>query len=112
MALVGKRDGSHFGYGWQLCYAGSQALKDLLGGEHYGTVKAHSDRWQAFTHWCRSKGPFPFVWYCTVRNNYLGTPSGEPFRFWIASSWFPPRSFPISISRLSADVLGCGSVPP
>ncbi|MDY7530357.1 integrase domain-containing protein [Pseudomonas sp. Bout1] len=58
MALVGRRDGRNFGYGRQLSYAGSQALKDLFGGGHYGTVKAHSDRWQAFVRWCRSEdGP-------------------------------------------------------
>jgi len=58
MALVGKRDGRNFGYGRQLSYAGPQALKDLFGGGHYGTVKAHSDRWQAFVRWCRSEdGP-------------------------------------------------------
>lgn len=54
MALVGKRDGRNFGFGRQLSYAGPQALKDLFGGGHYGTVKAHSDRWQAFVRWCRS----------------------------------------------------------
>lgn len=58
MALVGRRDGRNFGYGRQLSYAGPQALKDLFCGGHYGTVKAHSDRWQAFVHWCRSEnGP-------------------------------------------------------
>ena len=58
MALVGKRDGRNFGYGRQLSYAGPQALRDLFGGGHYGTVKAHSDRWQAFVLWCRSdNGP-------------------------------------------------------
>jgi uncharacterized protein with PIN domain len=54
MALVGRRGGRNFGYGRQLSYAGPQALKDLFGGGHYGTVKAHSDRWQAFVRWCRS----------------------------------------------------------
>ena len=58
MALVGKRDGRNFGYGRQLSYAGPQALRDMFGGGHYGTVNAHSDRWQAFVHWCRSEaGP-------------------------------------------------------
>lgn len=58
MALVGRRDGRNFGYGLQLSYAGPQALKDLFGGAHYGTVKAHSDRWQAFVRWRRSEdGP-------------------------------------------------------
>ena len=58
MVLVGKRDGRNFGYGRQLSYAGPQALRDLFGGGHYGTVKAHSDRWQAFVRWCRSEnGP-------------------------------------------------------
>ena len=56
MALVGKRDGRNFGYGRQLSYAGPQALRDLFGGGHYGTVKAYSDRWQAFVRWCRSEG--------------------------------------------------------
>ncbi|MHC5128821.1 integrase domain-containing protein [Pseudomonas inefficax] len=58
MALLGRRDGRNFGYGRQLSYAGPQALKDMFGGGHYGTVKAHSDRWQAFVKWCRSEqGP-------------------------------------------------------
>lgn len=58
MTLVGRRDGRNFGYGRQLSYAGPQALRDLFGGGHYGTVKAHSDRWQAFVRWCRSEdGP-------------------------------------------------------
>lgn len=58
MALVGRRDGCNFGYGRKLSYAGPQALKDLFGGGHYGTVKAHSERWQAFVRWCRSQdGP-------------------------------------------------------
>ncbi len=58
MALVGRRDGRNFGYGRQLSYAGPQALKDMVGGGHYGTVKAHCDRWQAFVKWCRSEqGP-------------------------------------------------------
>ncbi|MCV4275470.1 integrase domain-containing protein [Pseudomonas capsici] len=58
MALVGRRDGRNFGYGRQLSYAGPQALKDMFGGGHYGTVKTHCDRWQAFVRWCRSEqGP-------------------------------------------------------
>ncbi len=58
MALVGRRDGRNFGYGRQLSYAGPQALKDMFGGDHYGTVKAHCDRWLAFVKWCRSEqGP-------------------------------------------------------
>ena len=58
MALVGRRDGRNFGHGRQLSYAGPQALRDLFGSGHYGTVKAHSDRWQAFVRWCRSEdGP-------------------------------------------------------
>ena len=58
MALVGRRDGRNFGYRRQLSYAGPQALKDMFGGGHYGTVKAHCDRWLAFVKWCRSEqGP-------------------------------------------------------
>ncbi|WP_339478652.1 integrase domain-containing protein [Pseudomonas fluorescens] len=58
MALVGRQDGRNFGYGRQLSYAGPQALRDMFGGGHYGTVKAHSGRWQAFVSWCRSEdGP-------------------------------------------------------
>ncbi|MDR2315127.1 MAG: integrase domain-containing protein [Pseudomonas sp.] len=58
MVLVGRRDGRNFGCGRQLSYAGPQALKDMFGGGHYGTVRAHCDRWQAFVKWCRSEqGP-------------------------------------------------------
>lgn len=58
MALVGRRDGRNFGYGRQLSYAGPQALKDMFGGGHYGTVKTHSDRWLVSVKWCRSEaGP-------------------------------------------------------
>ncbi|WLH51221.1 integrase domain-containing protein [Pseudomonas tolaasii] len=58
MALVGRRDGRNFGYGRQLSYAGRQVLEDLFAGGHFATVKAHSDRWQAFVRWCRSEdGP-------------------------------------------------------
>ena len=48
MALVCKRDGRNFGYGRQLSYADPRAVHDLFAGGNYGTVKAHSDRWQAF----------------------------------------------------------------
>ncbi|OPB14121.1 integrase [Pseudomonas fluorescens] len=58
MARVGKRAGRNFGFGRQLSYAGPKALKDLFGDGHFATVKAHSDRWQAFVRWCRSdEGP-------------------------------------------------------
>lgn len=58
MARVGKRAERNFGFGRQLSYAGLQALKDLFGDGHFATVKAHSDRWQAFVNWCRSEeGP-------------------------------------------------------
>lgn len=58
MALLGRRDSRNFGYGRQLSYAGRQALEDLFAGGHFATVKAHSDRWQAFVRWCRSEdGP-------------------------------------------------------
>ncbi|SFW20172.1 Integrase [Pseudomonas sp. NFACC09-4] len=58
MALVCRRDGRNFGYGRQLSYAGPQALKDMFGGGHYGTVKTHCGRWLAFVKWCRSEqGP-------------------------------------------------------
>ncbi|HCI4019176.1 integrase [Pseudomonas alloputida] len=58
MTLAGRRDGRNFGYGRQLSYAGRQALEDLFAGGHFATVKAHSDRWQAFVRWCRSEdGP-------------------------------------------------------
>lgn len=58
MARVGKRAGRNFGFGRQLSYAGPQALKELFGDGHFGTVKAHSDRWQAFVQWCRTEeGP-------------------------------------------------------
>jgi len=56
MARVGKRSGKNFGYGRQLSYAGRQALQDMHGNGHYGTVKAHGDRWQPFVEWNRSEG--------------------------------------------------------
>src|SRR3546814_10103538 len=41
-----------------MSYDGPKALKDMFGCGHYGTVKAHSDRWQAFVRWWRSEdGP-------------------------------------------------------
>lgn len=55
MALVGRRDGRNFGYGRQLSYVGPQAPKDMFGSGHYGTVKAHCDRWLAFVKWCCSE---------------------------------------------------------
>lgn len=58
MTLISRSDGHTFGYGRQLIYAGSQALKDLFAGGHFATVKAHCDRWQASVRWCRSEdGP-------------------------------------------------------
>ena len=58
MVRVGKRSGRNFGFGRQLSYAGPQALKDLFGDGHFATIKAYSDRWQAFVRWCRSEeGP-------------------------------------------------------
>ncbi len=58
MALVGRRYGRNFGYGRQLSYAGPQAVKDMFGGGHCGTFKAHCDRWQASVKWCRAEqGP-------------------------------------------------------
>lgn len=58
MAFISRCEGRNFGYGRQLSYAGPQALKDLFAGGHCATVKAHSDRWQAFVRWCRSEdGP-------------------------------------------------------
>lgn len=64
MALVGRRDGRNFGYGRQLSYAGPQALKDLFAGGHFATVKAHSDRWQAFVRWCQSEDGRPRLQRC------------------------------------------------
>lgn len=58
MALMGIRHGCNFGYGRQMNYARPQALKDMLGEGHYGTVKAHCGRWLAFVKWCGSvQGP-------------------------------------------------------
>ena len=81
MALVGRRDGRNFGYGRQLSYAGPQALRDLFGGGHYGMVKAHSDRWQAFVRWCRSEeGPgFKDAWLIDRQAllDYAGHPRNQ-----------------------------------
>ena len=52
-----KKVGGHrnFGYGKQMVWAGTQALKDRYGDGHYGTVNAHTDRWRRFVAWCRDE---------------------------------------------------------
>lgn len=55
---AGQARGGNFGHAHQLSYTGALVLKDLLGGGHYGTVKAHSERWKALVRRCRSEdGP-------------------------------------------------------
>ena len=35
-------------------WAGHQALKDIYGRGHFGTVASHAQRWRQFCHWARS----------------------------------------------------------
>jgi hypothetical protein len=52
-----KKVGGHrnYGYGKQMAWAGKQALKDLYGNGHYGTVNGHAERWRRFAEWCRDE---------------------------------------------------------
>lgn len=44
----------NFGFGKQMDWAGHQALKELYGRGHFGTVASHAQRWRQFCHWARS----------------------------------------------------------
>ena len=44
----------NFGFGKQMDWAGHQALRDLYGRGHFGTVASHAQRWRQFCHWARS----------------------------------------------------------
>ncbi|MBY0340409.1 MAG: integrase domain-containing protein [Rhodocyclaceae bacterium] len=44
----------NFGFGKQMDWAGHQALKDLYGRGHFGTVASHAQRWRQFCNWARS----------------------------------------------------------
>lgn len=43
----------NFGYGKQMDWAGQQALKDIYGRGHFGTVASHAQRWRQFCNWAR-----------------------------------------------------------
>lgn len=44
----------NFGFGKQMDWAGHQALKELYGRGHFGTVASHAQRWRQFCRWVRS----------------------------------------------------------
>lgn len=44
----------NFGFGKQMDWAGHQALHDLYGRGHFGTVASHAQRWRQFCNWARS----------------------------------------------------------
>ena len=44
----------NFGFGKQMDWAGHQALRDLYGRGHFGTVASHAQRWRQFCNWARS----------------------------------------------------------
>jgi hypothetical protein len=44
----------NFGFGKQMDWAGHQALKDIYGRGHFGTVASHAQRWRQFCNWARS----------------------------------------------------------
>lgn len=44
----------NFGFGKQMDWAGHQALSDLYGQGHFGTVASHAQRWRQFCGWVRS----------------------------------------------------------
>lgn len=44
----------NFGFGKQMDWAGHQALEDIYGRGHFGTVASHAQRWRQFCNWARS----------------------------------------------------------
>lgn len=48
--------GRNFGWGKQMEWAGKQALREVFGGGHYGTVASHAARWRSFCRWARERG--------------------------------------------------------
>lgn len=45
----------NFGFGKQLAWAGHQALKDMYGQGHFGSVATHAGRWTRFCDWARKE---------------------------------------------------------
>jgi hypothetical protein len=45
---------TQFRLGKQMDWAGQQALKDIYGRGHFGTVASHAQRWRQFCNWARS----------------------------------------------------------
>ena len=43
----------NFGYGKQMDWAGHQALMDIYGRGHFGTVASHTQRWRQFCNWAK-----------------------------------------------------------
>jgi hypothetical protein len=43
----------NFGFGKQMDWAGHQALKDIYGRGHFGTVASHAQRWRQFCNWAK-----------------------------------------------------------
>jgi hypothetical protein len=44
----------NFGFGKQMDWAGHQAIRDIYGRGHFGTVASHAQRWRRFCRWARS----------------------------------------------------------
>jgi len=59
----------NFGFGKQMDWAGHQALKDIYGRGHFGTVASHAQRWRQFCHWARSN--YGINDACTVDQSLL-----------------------------------------
>jgi hypothetical protein len=45
----------NFGFGKQIAWAGHQALKDMYGQGHFGSVATHARRWTQFCDWARTE---------------------------------------------------------
>lgn len=45
----------NFGFGKQLAWAGHQALTDMYGQGHFGSVATHAGRWTQFCDWARTE---------------------------------------------------------
>lgn len=56
MGRFGGYEARNHGFGKQLEFAGRNAIRDRFGGGHYGSVRAHSQRWGDFASWAREHG--------------------------------------------------------
>ena len=54
MSRYHSKTDRNYGYGKQLSYAGRNALKTVMAGQHH-SVATHSERWQRFCDWAKTQ---------------------------------------------------------